>query len=77
MVPFHHFKEIDLVQGQVGELQGFGGGASEDGMTLFEEGVEGATQAIVVEFIGGEVPEDVGSGLLRPARQIDQGSGLA
>ena len=34
------------------------------------------TQAIVVEFIGGEVPEDVGAGLLGPGRDIDQSGGL-
>jgi hypothetical protein len=68
---------VEPIQGQVGELQSFGGGAGEDGMTLFEKGVEGTTQAIVVEFIGGEVPEDVGSGLVGPGRDIDQGGGLA
>jgi len=33
--------EVQPVQGQVGQLQSFGGGAGEDGVALFEEGVEG------------------------------------
>ena len=46
-------------------------------MAVLEKGVEGTAQAIVVEFVGGEVPEDVGAGPFRPGGKIDQGRRLA
>jgi hypothetical protein len=64
------------VERQVPQLQGLGSGTGEDGMAVLEQGVEGTAQAIVVEFVGGEIPEDVGAGPLRLGCEIDQGSGL-
>ena len=68
---------MEPVERQLGQLQRLGRGAGEDGMAVFEKGVERTAQAIVVEFVGGEVPEDVGAGPLRPGRKIDQGGRLA
>ena len=56
------------VQGQAGVLQGLSRGAGENGMTLLEKGIEGTAQAIIVELVGGEVPEDVGARLVGPGR---------
>jgi len=60
--------KLQPVERQLSQLQCLGGGAGEDGMAVLEKGVEGTAQAIVIEFVGGEVPEDVGAGLLRPWR---------
>jgi hypothetical protein len=45
-------------------------------MTLLEEGIQGASQAVVVELVGGHVPKDVGAGLLGPGGDVDQSAGL-
>src|SRR6266550_480358 len=46
-------------------------------MALLEKGIQGTAQTIIVELVGGEVPEDVGAGLVGPGREIDQGGRLA
>ena len=58
-------------------MQGLGGGAGEDGMALLEKSIQGTAQAIIVELVGGEVPEDVGARLVGSGREIDQGGRLA
>jgi len=42
-----------------------------------EEGVEGTAEAVVVETLGGDVPEEVGGGGLGPGGDVDQGGRLA
>ena len=59
------------LQGQVGELQSFGSGAGEDGMAMFEKSIQGTAEAIIVEFVSGQVPEDVGASSLSPGWDID------
>jgi hypothetical protein len=57
----------------VSESEGLLGDASLDGVALAEESVEAAAEAVVVEFLGGDVPEDVGPGLRSPSGDVDQG----
>ena len=47
--------EVESVRGHLGPAENVGGEAGEDGMSLFEEGVEGAAEAVVVECAGGDV----------------------
>ena len=54
-----------------------GGERGEDGVALAEEGIEGPAQAVVVEALGREVPEEVGPAVGGPSGDIDQGGGLA
>jgi len=49
--------EVTLLEGEFAEAQHFVGDVGEDGVAVFEEGVEGAAEAVVVEFVGGNVPE--------------------
>src|SRR5258708_1055201 len=46
-------------------------------MAMVEKGGEGSGEAIIVELVGGEVPEDVGAGLVSPGWEIDQGGRVA
>ena len=52
------------------------GQAVADGITLIVKGVEGTAEAIVGEFVGGNVPDDFGPCLLGPIGDIDQGHGV-
>jgi len=36
-------------------------------MAVFEKGVQSTAEAVIVEFIGREVPEEIGAGSLSPA----------
>ena len=49
----------------------------EDGVALGEEGVQGSAQAVIVEAVGGDVPEEVGPGAFGPGGDVDEGGGLA
>jgi hypothetical protein len=58
-------------------LDGLGGDGGENGMALGKEGVEGSSEAVVVEEVSGDVPEVVGSGARGPVGDVDEGGGLA
>ena len=67
--------EVESVRGHLGPAENVGGEAGEDGMSLFEEGVEGAAEAVVVEFAGGDVPEVFGPGPFGPGGHVAQRGG--
>jgi hypothetical protein len=68
--------EVKALQGKVGEFQGAQGGIGHDGMAFSEEGVQGAAQAIIVEFFGWDVPENIGCVFVGPMGYVNQGVGL-
>lgn len=68
--------EVEAVTWQVGQMESLSGDGGQDGVTLGEEGVEGASEAVVVEGVGGDVPEEVGCGIGGPGRDVDEGGGL-
>ena len=68
--------EVNACEGQVGQTQGVHRGRGLNGVTLVEEGVEGAADAVVVELVGGDVPEELGAGFVRPLGDVDQCGGL-
>ena len=68
--------EVKAIQREVGEFQGAEGGVSHDGMAFGEEAVQGTGQAIIVEFFGRNVPEDVGSMIVSPIGYVHQGVGF-
>jgi len=68
---------VQSVAWQIGEVKGLGSDRSEDGMALGEEGIESPAKAIVVETGGGDVPQEVGTGVFGPGRDVDEGGGLA
>ena len=69
--------EVQAVEGEFGEVDGLGGDGGEDGVALGEEGVECPAQAVIVEAVGGDVPEEVSPGALGPGGDVDEGGGLA
>jgi hypothetical protein len=69
--------EVQAVKGEFGEVDGLGGYGSQDGVALGEEGVERPPQAVIVETVGGDVPEEVGPGAIGPRGDVDEGGGLA
>jgi hypothetical protein len=52
------------------------GDTGQDGVTLVVEVIQGPAEAIVVEFVGRDVPEEIGTGALGPVSDIDEGDGL-
>src|SRR5262249_56913861 len=69
--------EVEAVAGEVREVEGLGSDRGEDGVALREEGVQGPAQAVIVEALGREVPEEVSPGVGGPGGDVDQGRGLA
>src|SRR5580704_11411455 len=69
--------EVQTVEGEFGEEDGLGSDGGKDGVTLAEEGVECSSQTIIVEAVGGDVPEQVGAGALGPGGDVNESSGLA
>jgi hypothetical protein len=69
--------EAEALRREFGKAEGLGGDGGEDGVPLCEEGIEGAAEAVVVEALGGDVPEEVGAGGLGPGGDVNQGGGLA
>jgi hypothetical protein len=69
--------EVEAVEGEFSELDGLGGDGGKDGMALGEESVECSSEAVIVERIGWDVPEEVGAGAVGPGGNVDEGSGLA
>src|SRR5260370_26689450 len=69
--------EVEAIEGEFTEMDGPGGDGGEDGVTLVEEGIQGTPQAIVVEAVGGDVPEEGGTSVFGPGGGVDQGGGLA
>jgi hypothetical protein len=45
-------------------------------MAFSEEGVQGAAQAIIVELLGWDIPEDIGGVFVGPLGYVNQGVGL-
>ena len=45
-------------------------------MTFVEEGIEGSSESIIVEFVGGDIPEQIGGVLVSPIGDVNQGIGL-
>ena len=60
--------KVQAVEREFGEVDGLGGDGGLDGVALGEEGVEGSAQAVIVEAVGGDVPEEVRPGVVRPTR---------
>src|SRR6202041_1696894 len=50
--------------------------SGEDGVPLVVEGIQGPTEAIVVELVRRDVPEEGGAGSLRPVGDVAQSDGL-
>ncbi len=69
--------EVKAIAGQVGAVEGLGSDRGDDGVALAEEGVEGPAQAVIIQTLRREVPEEVGSGVGGPGGDVDQGGGLA
>jgi hypothetical protein len=69
--------EVQAIPGQFAEVDGLGGDGSLDGMTLGEEGIKCPPESVVVEVVGGNVPEEVRPGALCPGGDVDEGGGLA
>jgi hypothetical protein len=69
--------EVEAVAWQVGQVEGLSGDRGQDGVTLAEEGVEGSAEAVIVEGVGGDVPEEVGTGIGGPGGDVDESGGLA
>jgi hypothetical protein len=69
--------EVEAVEREVGEADGPGSDGRQDGVALAEESVEGSAQTVVVEALGGDVPEEVGPRVRGPGGDVDQGRGLA
>ena len=67
--------KVETLGCQFGQAQGLLGDAGLDGVALVEEGVEGASEAVVVEFVGRDVPEDIGAGFFGPGGDVDEGRG--
>src|ERR1700730_2138950 len=65
--------KVETFAGQLGDPERLFGHTGQDGVALGEEGVEGAAEAIVVELVNGDVPEDVGTGAVRPVRDLAEG----
>src|SRR5581483_11464870 len=69
--------KMQSVAWQVSQVDGLRRDGGQDGMALAEEGVEGSSQAVVVETVGGDVPEEVGSGIGGPGGDVDESGGSA
>lgn len=69
--------EVEAVAWQVGQMESLSSDGGQDGVTLVEEGVKGSSEAVIVEGVGRDVPEEVGSGIGGPGRDVDEGGGLA
>ena len=69
--------KVEPVEGEFGEVDGLGSDGGLDGVALAEEGVECPPQAVIVEAVGGDVPEEVGPGTIGPRGDVDEGGGLA
>jgi hypothetical protein len=49
--------EVETIQGHLGPAQHIVGDTGEDGMALVEEGIESTAESIIVEFVGGQIPD--------------------
>jgi len=67
--------EVEGLPRQVGEPKRLFGDAGQDGVALAEEGVEGTAEAIIIELVGGDVPEEVGTRLRCPLRMLTSAVG--
>src|SRR5262249_25185517 len=68
--------KVEAIEGQFGELDDLGGDSREDRVALGKEGVKGSAQAVVVQALGGDVPEEIGPSVLGPGGEFDEGGGL-
>src|ERR1700676_4537981 len=68
--------EVRRVEGEFGGVGGLGSDGSKDGMGLGEQGVECAAEAVIVETVGGDVPQKVSPGAFGPGGDVDEGGGL-
>jgi hypothetical protein len=57
-------------------MDGLGGDTGEDGVALCEEGVQGSAEAVIIEAVGRDVPQEIGSGFLSPAGNVDERGGV-
>ena len=64
--------EVEAFAGQVSKPERLLGDVGQDGVALAEEGVESPAEAVVVELVDGDVPEEVGPSLRRPFRDVDE-----
>ena len=67
---------VQAVETDVKSLGDVEGQAGADGMALVVKGIEGTAQAVVGEFVGGNVPDEFGARLLGPIGDVDQGHGV-
>jgi len=68
--------EVEPLQREFSPFQGPHGDGGHDGMALLEEGIQGTAEAVVVELLGGDSPEDIGALLVSPVGDTDQGLGM-
>ncbi len=68
--------KVQSVQGHLGLAQDVVGDGREDGMALVEEGVEGASESVVVELVGGNLKEEFGPSFLGPVCDVDECGGF-
>ena len=68
--------EVAAFQGAVGEPQHRAGNLGQDGMPLFKEGVQGACQSVVVDFVGRNVAEVLDAMFGSPLGDVAEGGGL-
>ena len=68
---------MQAVEGEFSEVDGLGSDGGKDGVALSEEGVECSSEAVIVEAVGGDIPEEVRPGAFRPRGDVDEGCGLA
>ena len=69
--------EVETLGRHLSQTQGLLRDRSANGMALAEEGVQRAAEAVIVEFVRGDVEQEIGSGFLGPGGDVDQGRGLA
>ena len=64
--------EVRLVQREIGAAEDFVRDVGEEGVPLLEEGVESSSEAVIVEFVWGNVPEILHAVFLGPRGDVDE-----
>jgi len=68
--------KVQTVEGEFRQVDYLGSNRGLDGVALGEKGVQGSSQAIIVETVRGDVPEVVRPGAFGPRRDVDESGGL-
>ena len=69
--------EVQAIAGEFAKVDGLGSDGSLYGVSLGEESIESSPESVIVEAVGGNVPEEVGAGAFGPGGDVDKSGGLA